>query len=238
MSPFRLGIHLTNEVYSKPRERLRRFLGSISRGRETRKSPLNLDRRLSWLESAGELIFLSHARDMAKKSTTQPGPAAPVAPPTPITWPAITKPTTPLVPVTLYPGLVLVDDFFSAKTVSTWLTFLTSPSSPITFEPSPPGPPNRGYAARSNDRFGTVDEEFSRRLWEESGLREICEGALVKGSTKKPVGLNPNIRLYRYFPSALFGRKVIPLLRLPLGEKLTSTMSHFPFFFCVSTSSL
>jgi hypothetical protein len=39
-----------------------------------------------------------------------------------------------------------------------------------------PGKPKKGDAVRVNDRFQVLDEGFSRRLWEETGLRELVLG--------------------------------------------------------------
>jgi hypothetical protein len=58
------------------------------------------------------------------------------------------------------------------------------------------------------------DVEFAKLLWEQTGLKEVCqkesgeEGKLR--STRKgwtPIGLNSNIRLYRYEPGAFFDSK-------------------------------
>lgn len=41
-----------------------------------------------------------------------------------------------------------------------------------------PGKPKKGDAVRVNDRFEINDPGFAKRLWEETGLKElVCEGA-------------------------------------------------------------
>jgi hypothetical protein len=39
-----------------------------------------------------------------------------------------------------------------------------------------PGKPKKGDAVRVNDRFQVVDEGFARRLWEETGLKDLILG--------------------------------------------------------------
>ena len=39
-----------------------------------------------------------------------------------------------------------------------------------------PGKPKKGDAVRVNDRFQINDEEFARRLWEETGLKGLVLG--------------------------------------------------------------
>jgi hypothetical protein len=39
-----------------------------------------------------------------------------------------------------------------------------------------PGKPKKGDAVRVNDRFQINDEEFARRLWDETGLRGLILG--------------------------------------------------------------
>lgn len=56
--------------------------------------------------------------------------------------------------------------------------------------------PRYGEALRDNGRLQIQDPVFSERLWRASSLREVFEGVQVEGQAA--VGLNPNIRLYRY----------------------------------------
>lgn len=149
---------------------------------------------------------------MARKTAKELVSATPTprAASTSIAWPAITRTQASF--ATIHPGLIQADNFFDRQSVKTWLAFLESPASPVVLTPPTPGPPLRGNAARTNDRFGCDDPAFARTLWEASGLKELAEAELGSASGKrKPVGLNPNIRLYRYTAGAYFGRKLLPL---------------------------
>ncbi|KAK4690620.1 hypothetical protein P7C70_g9534, partial [Phenoliferia sp. Uapishka_3] len=130
-------------------------------------------------------------------ATTKPQASA-------IIWPATPQTTGTF--NTIHPGLIAIDNLFSRQTLKSWLTFLDSPTSPITLQESLPGPPKKGNAARNNDRFGVQDDAFAKKLWEDSGLRELAQEGLPSSATRrKPVGLNGNVRLYRYQAGAYFG---------------------------------
>jgi hypothetical protein len=51
-------------------------------------------------------------------------------------------------------------------------------------------------AYRDNGRLAVIDEAYAQQLWESTGLWEMCQGIEFEG--KSPVGLNPNLRFYRY----------------------------------------
>lgn len=53
----------------------------------------------------------------------------------------------------------------------------------------------RGEAFRDNDRISVDDPALAETLWQ-SGLKKLFSDIKVRG--KVAVGLNPNIRLYRY----------------------------------------
>jgi hypothetical protein len=144
---------------------------------------------------------------MAKK-TAQGSAAVRPAPSPPIQWPTITaEPHLEL--ERLSPDLIIVDGFFSRQTLATWKTFLP------TINMSPPAPAQKGYAARFNDRFGCQASDFARELYQKSGLKELCEAGIESGvKGKRPSGLNPNIRLYKYDEGAYFGREFVLLLFL------------------------
>lgn len=55
--------------------------------------------------------------------------------------------------------------------------------------------PARGEAFRDNDRICVEDPVLAETLWQ-SGLKKLFSDIKVRG--KAAVGLNPNIRLYRY----------------------------------------
>ncbi|KAL8283700.1 hypothetical protein RQP46_005495 [Phenoliferia psychrophenolica] len=148
---------------------------------------------------------------MARKTATAQTPASATPTPTPrlpppttaITWPSIARTTSAF--STVHDGIIQVDNFFDRATVKRFKAFLESSSSPIVLTPPAPGPPKRGNADRTNDRFGIDDPAFAKALWEDSGLKELAEEGLASPTKRRPVGLNPNIRLYRYTAGAYFG---------------------------------
>ncbi|KKA27941.1 hypothetical protein TD95_001212, partial [Thielaviopsis punctulata] len=143
---------------------------------------------------------------MGKKSKPPaPTAAAAAATAAPPNWPVF-KPSLPIVPLTPEPlrefpdKVVLLRHFFPRALCRDYVAFLKT--LPLT---TTPGRPKRGMAARVNDRFQVQDGEFARRLWEETGLREaLAEGGVRDLWGGEPIGLNPNIRIYRYTPGQFF----------------------------------
>ncbi|KAG0555833.1 hypothetical protein KC19_11G006700 [Ceratodon purpureus] len=64
------------------------------------------------------------------------------------------------------------------------------------------GGPAKGEAFRDNERLSDYNVELADMLWQ-AGLRELFDGVVV--GRKVAVGLNPNIRLYRYGQGQRFG---------------------------------
>ncbi len=99
-----------------------------------------------------------------------------MAPPTPPpAWP----PLKPLVAAsdlqltTLLPSQILtVSHLFTSSLCKTYVDFLEK--LPLT---TTPGKPKKGDALRFNDRFRVIDEGFARRLWVETGLRDLVNGS-------------------------------------------------------------
>lgn len=68
---------------------------------------------------------------------------------------------------------------------------------------------------RVNDRFQIDDARFAETLWSSTGLRDLVEGSLDSDATQvmlrqtwggRPLGLNPNIRIYRYSKGQFFAQ--------------------------------
>ncbi|KZL83700.1 l-ascorbic acid binding protein [Colletotrichum incanum] len=123
----------------------------------------------------------------------------------PPAWPQFKPPlpVTDLVPDKLDPcpdKVVLVRNFWPKSLCGFYVTFLRGLPLITT-----PGRPKRGEAVRVNDRFQVQDAAFAQRLWTETGLRESLGQEDIQGLWGgEVVGLNPNIRIYRYSKGQYF----------------------------------
>ena len=141
----------------------------------------------------------------------------PQAPPVAPNWPALT----PILPAedlsidAVAPGQILViRNLLTSNLCRTYVSFLSA--LPLT---TTPGKPKRGEATRVNDRFQVDDATFAKILWEQSGLRTLVESyadAATFGG--KVLGLNPNIRVYRYRAGQFFDKHYDESNRLQFGE--------------------
>jgi hypothetical protein len=107
--------------------------------------------------------------------------------------------------------ILIIPRLFTPTLCKTYLTFLQNSVSPTTT----PGKPKRGEAVRVNDRFQITDEVFAKTLWEQSGLKEVIEREGEDGRAMwggEVVGLNPNIRIYRYQKGQFFDKHCSPPL--------------------------
>ncbi|KAJ4499324.1 hypothetical protein C8R41DRAFT_893604 [Lentinula lateritia] len=108
--------------------------------------------------------------------------------------------------------IVTIPHFWPASLCKTYVSFLSNLPLVTT-----PGKPKKGDAVRVNDRFQIQDASFATRLWEETGLKDIImgyvqseDGLQLDGEARKQlwggevVGLNPNIRVYRYSKGQFF----------------------------------
>jgi hypothetical protein len=136
-----------------------------------------------------------------KTEAAQPtGPSQP-AKVTP-NWPTFT----PLVPESdlalhhVLPGqIVTIPNFWTSTLCRTYVAFLSS--LPLT---TTPGKPKKGDAVRVNDRYQIDDPAFAERLWS-SVLKSLVTAADRKDLWGgEVIGLNPNIRIYRYSKGQFF----------------------------------
>ena len=105
------------------------------------------------------------------KTKLEPQQAAVTAP----AWPKF-KPPLPVVDLepALHPRtshIVTIPSFFPKSLCRDYVSFLKTLPLQTT-----PGKPKRGEAVRVNDRFQIDDWGLARRLWEETGLREVVLG--------------------------------------------------------------
>jgi len=147
-----------------------------------------------------------------KNKRVPPKAPAPVATPPP-NWP----PFTPLIPESdlslhevLPDQIVTVPNLWTSTLCKTYVSFLSS--LPLT---TTPGKPKKGDAVRVNDRFQIDDPVFAERLWSGTALKNLVLGGTEGGLGLTPeaqvklwggrvVGLNPNIRIYRYKQGQFF----------------------------------
>ena len=161
---------------------------------------------------------------MAPKTKTRPSTAkgnhsGPVKPQTP-NWP----PFTPLVPSehlcieTFVPDQILIiRNLFTSKLCKDYVSFLTQLPLSTT-----PGKPKRGEATRVNDRFQIEDPLFAKQLWEQTPLRHLVEQYEEQSAWRGEVlGLNPNIRIYRYRPGQFFDQHYDESNRVSFGPDRT-----------------
>jgi len=179
---------------------VKRATTSASTQPHTRKSDFDINTILTLFISGANMPPRSKSTKQAKqvpKTTTiqqqQPAP----------NWPPLTPvlPADSLTLETLLPNQILtISNLWTSTLCAKYVAFLRSLPLVTT-----PGVPKRGDAVRVNDRFQIDDAGFAQRLWSETGLSEIVQGvedAKLWGG--EVLGLNPNIRIYRYSKGQFF----------------------------------
>lgn len=168
-------------------------------------------------------------KSKSKKAATTPQtqkqpPNANAAPPN---WPPL-RPLLPPTDLTLTPlvtdQIYLIRNFLPGTLCKNYVSFLAS--LPLT---TTPGKPKKDEAVRVNDRFQIEDARFAEMLWGETALRELVverfdeddyddydeeeEKSPLERAQKAhhlwggtPLGLNSNIRVYRYSPGQFFAQ--------------------------------
>ena len=103
--------------------------------------------------------------------------------------------------------IITISNFWTSTLCKTYVSFLSTLPLVIT-----PSIPKRGDAIRVNDRFQIEDAVFAERLWSQTALKELVNSEAA-GNTEverrklwggEVVGLNPNIRMYRYSKGQFF----------------------------------
>ena len=140
--------------------------------------------------------------DVDSKSTKQSSNSVQQAPAWPLFRPLV--PASDLCLSTVVPNqVVTISNFWTASLCKNYVSFLGS--LPLVTKP---GRAKRGEAVRVNDRFQIDDAEFAQRLWQDTALKELVSGVdrpheLWGGEV---LGLNPNIRVYRYSKGQFFDK--------------------------------
>lgn len=164
-------------------------------------------------------------KNKAKTSTTSPVVQKPSPPNWPVLKPILTA-SDLSVDEPLKDQILVVPNFFTANLCKTYVSFLAT--LPLT---TTPGKPKRGEATRVNDRYQIDDPLFAQRLWEETSLKELVESYEDQSIWGGQVlGLNSNIRIYRYSPGQFFDQhydmsnKVLAPGNAKLAGKTTWTL--------------
>ncbi|KAF2743734.1 hypothetical protein M011DRAFT_210134 [Sporormia fimetaria CBS 119925] len=108
--------------------------------------------------------------------------------------------------------IVTIRNFFTAKLCRDYVAFLSALPLVTT-----PGKPKKGDAVRVNDRFQIEDAIFAERLWSGTSLKRLVCGPDGDDDPElrtkltglwggEVVGLNPNIRIYRYRKGQFFNK--------------------------------
>ncbi|KAK5114608.1 hypothetical protein LTR85_010185 [Meristemomyces frigidus] len=131
------------------------------------------------------------------------------APSWPVLHPLIPTSDLQLVPL-LQDHILTIPRFWTASLCKTYVTFLSALPLVTT-----PGKPKKGDAVRVNDRYQIDDPAFAERLWSGTALKQLVEGAVVGAEAMtedakralwggEVLGLNRNIRIYRYSKGQFF----------------------------------
>ncbi|CAG8541186.1 12333_t:CDS:2 [Funneliformis caledonium] len=121
----------------------------------------------------------------------------------PLNWPLISIKSNLQLETIYQNHIVIIPSFFTSKECTNFINYINST---IPLESANPSLiPKKGEAYRDNDRFSIEDIKFSEVLYN-SGLNLLVSN-WHSTLTKKPVvGLNPNIRIYKYNIGQKFGQ--------------------------------
>ncbi|RVD81568.1 uncharacterized protein DFL_009426 [Arthrobotrys flagrans] len=148
-----------------------------------------------------------------KEAARKPDPGPSNTTPEPPQWPpfkGLLPPELLQLDTILSHQILTISRFFPSSLCNTYIQFLSN--LPLTTTPSKP---KRGDAIRVNDRFQVQDPAFAKRLWLDTGLKDILEkeeSRMLLWKTDeleagvKAWGLNPNIRIYRYTKGQFFDK--------------------------------
>ncbi|KAL6005533.1 hypothetical protein ACLOJK_006100 [Asimina triloba] len=133
------------------------------------------------------------------------------------TWPTIkSKPDLKMIHLK-EKNLFTVQNFFTAAESKAFVEAAES----IGFAHQGSLGPAHGEAFRDNDRISVNDLILAETIWE-SGLKRLFSDIKIRG--KVAVGLNPNIRFYRYKVGQHFGRHIDESVDLGDGRRTHYTL--------------
>lgn len=124
-------------------------------------------------------------------------------------WPALKPliPSSDLSLRSLIPDqIAVIDNLFTANLCKSLVAFLSTLPLVTT-----PGKPKKGDAVRVNDRCQIDDARFAQTLWSQTALEDLVLNQKEYGDDEERpdwggevLGLNPNIRIYRYKEGQFF----------------------------------
>jgi hypothetical protein len=156
----------------------------------------------------------------AKNKSKAIANSAPTVKPVQPNWPSLKSGISPdslTVDTLLEDQILIIRNLFSAKLCKNYVGFFSS--LPLT---TTPGIPKRGEAVRVNDRFQIDDPAFAQQLWEQTALKHLVEGYEQQSVWRgEVIGLNPNIRIYRYKPGQFFDRHYDESNKVVVGDLKT-----------------
>ena len=121
----------------------------------------------------------------------------------PPAWPTL-KPLVPAVDLhletLLEDQIVVIYKFFTKALCQRYVSFLSNLPMVTT-----PGKPKKGEALRVNDRYQVHDPNFAKLLYESACLKDLIHRSPHDWGGQV-LGLNPNIRIYRYTHGQFFAQ--------------------------------
>ena len=102
--------------------------------------------------------------------------------------------------------ILTIPRFWTSTLCKNYVSFLSTLPLATT-----PGKPKKGEAVRVNDRFQINDPVFAEQLWSGTGLKKLVTNYAVEEEQQgdelwggEVIGLNSNIRIYRYSKGQFF----------------------------------
>lgn len=149
------------------------------------------------------------AKSSGKKTDPPASTARAVAP----NWPPLQPLLSSLdlsLSTTLIDQILTIPQFWTSTLCKTYVAFLSTLPLVTT-----PGKPKKGNAVRVNDRYQIDDSRFAEQLWSSSSLKELVTNPVIDGVALdedqkrqlwggEVLGLNSNIRIYRYTKGQFF----------------------------------
>ena len=127
--------------------------------------------------------------------------------------------------------ILVVRNLFTAALCKSLVAYFST--LPLT---TTPGKPRRGEATRVNDRYQVDDPRFAHTLWQQTALHSLVTGFEPRDTWQGDVlGLNPNIRIYRYRPGQYFDQHYDESNKLLFGPDKISAKTTWTLLIYLST---